>query len=156
MFKEKTRTFFVIVFLENATKFWRKKACLKNVSDYVQKFLQKMPLQTRRQITYLGNARISFRNILPWRSWCNRCCFDAQMCFEPKKMQLPRIGLGCYFGKWFMYPGLNFTYGVETLILQELQKVPNLSHYKIMVLNLHRVTENDNMILLQNEDWYLS
>ena len=49
-------------------------------------YLQKMPLQTRRQITYLGNARISFRNILPWRSWCNRCCFDAQMCFEPKNV----------------------------------------------------------------------
>ena len=46
--------------------------------------------------------------------------------------------------------------GVDTLILWALQKVPNLSHYKIMVLNLQRVKENDNMILLQNEDLFLS
>ena len=26
----------------------------------------------------------------------------------------------------------------------------------MMVLNLQRITENDNMILLQNEDWFLS
>ena len=32
--------------------------------------------------------------------------------------------------------GLNLTYGVETLILWALQKVPNFSHYKMMVLNL--------------------
>ena len=24
----------------------------------------------------------------------------------------------------------------------------------MMVLNLHRITENDNVILLQNEDWF--
>ena len=53
-------------------------------------------------------------------------------------------------------PGLNFTYVVETLILYQSLKVPNLSHYKMMVLNLHRITENDNIILLQNEDWFLS
>ena len=53
-------------------------------------------------------------------------------------------------------------------------KIPNLSHYKMMVLNLQRITENDNMITatkwrlvftikllegdtppLQNEDWLL-
>ena len=55
-----------------------------------------------------------------------------------------------------IHPGLNFTYGVETLILYQSLKVPNLSHYKMMVLNLHRITENDNIILLQNEDWFLS
>lgn len=53
-------------------------------------------------------------------------------------------------------PDLNFTYGVETLILYQSLKIPNLSHYKMMVLNLQRITENDNMILLQNEDWFLS
>ena len=26
----------------------------------------------------------------------------------------------------------------------------------MIVLNLQRITENDNMILLQNEDWFLS
>ena len=50
----------------------------------------------------------------------------------------------------YVYPGLNFTYGVETLILYQSLKIPNLSHYKMMVLNLQRITENDNMILLQN------
>jgi len=55
-----------------------------------------------------------------------------------------------------LHPGLSFTYGVETLILYQSLKIPNLSHYKIMVLNLQRITENDNMILLQNEDWCLS
>ena len=54
------------------------------------------------------------------------------------------------------HPGLNFTYGVETLILYQSLKIPNLSHYKMMVLNLQRITENGNMILLQNEDWFLS
>ena len=54
------------------------------------------------------------------------------------------------------YPGLNFTYGVGTLILYQSLKIPNLSHYKMMVLNLQGITENDNMILLQNEDWFLS
>ena len=54
----------------------------------------------------------------------------------------------------YIYPGLNFTYVVETLILYQSLKVPNLSHYKMMVLNLHRITENDNIILLQNEDWF--
>jgi hypothetical protein len=53
-------------------------------------------------------------------------------------------------------PGLDFTYGVETPILYQSLKVPNLSHYRIMVRNLPRITENDNMILLQNEDWFLS
>jgi hypothetical protein len=49
---------------------------------------------------------------------------------------------------------LDFTYGVETRHFVGIAKVPNLSHYKMMVLNLQRVTENDNMILLQNEDWF--
>ena len=31
-----------------------------------------------------------------------------------------------------------------------------LPPWKMMVLNLQRITENDNMILLQNEDWFLS
>ena len=53
-------------------------------------------------------------------------------------------------------PSLNFTYGVETLILYQRLKIPNLSHYKMMVLNLQGITENDNMILLQNEDGFLS
>ena len=53
-------------------------------------------------------------------------------------------------------PSLNFTYGVETLILYQSLKIPNLSHYKMMVLNLQGITENDNMILLQNEDGFLS
>jgi hypothetical protein len=53
-------------------------------------------------------------------------------------------------------PGLDFTYGVETPILYQSLKVPNLSHYRIMVRNLPRITENDNMILLQKEDWFLS
>ena len=51
-------------------------------------------------------------------------------------------------------PSLNFTYGVETLILYQSLKIPNLSHYKMMVLNLQGITENDNMILLQNEDGF--
>ena len=42
------------------------------------------------------------------------------------------------------------------LILYWSIKIPNLSHYKTMVLNHQRITENDNMILLQNEDWFLS
>ena len=46
-------------------------------------------------------------------------------------------------------------YGVETRHLAGIAKVPNLSHYKMMA-NLRRVTENDNMILLQNEDGFLS
>ena len=41
MFKETNRTCFVIFCLENATKFWRQKACLENVSDYVQTFISK-------------------------------------------------------------------------------------------------------------------
>lgn len=32
--------------------------------------------------------------------------------------------------------------------------VPNLNHYEIVVLNLLRVTEDDNVILLQNENWF--
>jgi len=52
------------------------------------------------------------------------------------------------------HPGLDFTYGVETRHFVGIAKVPNLSHYKMMVLNLQRVTKNDNMILLQNEDWF--
>ena len=56
----------------------------------------------------------------------------------------------------FSYPGLNFTYGVETLILYQSLKIPTLSHYKMMVLNLQRIMENDSMILLQNEDCFLS
>ena len=43
---------------------------------------------------------------------------------------------------------------VETLILYQSLKIPNLSHYKMMVLNLQRITEHDNMTLLQNEDWF--
>ena len=42
------------------------------------------------------------------------------------------------------------------LILYWSIKIPNLSHYKMMVLNPQRIAENDNMILLQNEDWFLS
>ena len=49
---------------------------------------------------------------------------------------------------------LKFSYGVETRHFVGIAKVPNLSHYKMMLLNLLRVTENDNMILLQNEDLF--
>ena len=41
-------------------------------------------------------------------------------------------------------------------ISYQSSKNPNLSHYKMMVLNPQRITENDNMILLQNEGWFLS
>ena len=47
-------------------------------------------------------------------------------------------------------------WGREPAILYQSIKIPNLSHYKMMVLNPQRITENDNMILLQNEDWFLS
>ena len=53
------------------------------------------------------------------------------------------------------HTGLDFTYGFKTRQFVGIAKVPNLSHYT-MVLNLQRVTENDNMILLQNEDCFLS
>ena len=56
----------------------------------------------------------------------------------------------------FTYPRLNFTYGVRTRHSVGIEFVPNVSHYKMMVLNLLRVTENVNMILLQNEDCFLS
>ena len=46
-------------------------------------------------------------------------------------------------------------WGREPILYQSI-KIPNLSHYKMMVLNPQRITENDNMILLQNEDWFLS
>ena len=42
------------------------------------------------------------------------------------------------------------------LSLYQSLKIPNLSHYKMMVPNLQRIAENDNLILLQNEDWFLS
>jgi hypothetical protein len=44
-------------------------------------------------------------------------------------------------------------WGREPILYQSI-KIPNLSHYKMMVLNPQRITENDNMILLQNEDWF--
>ena len=47
-------------------------------------------------------------------------------------------------------------YGVTTPHFVGIAFVPNLSHFKMMVLNLLRVSENDNMILLQNEDVFLS
>ena len=46
-------------------------------------------------------------------------------------------------------------WGREPILYQSI-KIPNLSHYKMMVLNPQRITENDNMILLQNDDWFLS
>ena len=46
-------------------------------------------------------------------------------------------------------------WGREPILYQSI-KIPNLSHYKMMVLNPQRITENDSMILLQNEDWFLS
>ena len=51
------------------------------------------------------------------------------------------------------HTGLDFTYGFKTRQFVGIAKVPNLSHYT-MVLNLQRVTENDNMILLQNEVFF--
>ena len=57
---------------------------------------------------------------------------------------------------YYKYPRLNFTYGVGTRHFVGIAFVPNLSHYKMMVLHLLRVSENNNMILLQNEDWFLS
>ena len=54
------------------------------------------------------------------------------------------------------HPGLDFIYGIYGFKIRHfvrIAKVPNLSHYT-MVLNLQRVTENDNMILLQNEDCF--
>ena len=52
------------------------------------------------------------------------------------------------------HTGLDFTYGFKTRQFVGIAKVPNLSHYT-MVLNLQRVTENDNMILLQNEVFFI-
>ena len=49
----------------------------------------------------------------------------------------------------------NFTYGVVTRHFAGIKFIHNARFYKMMVLNLLRVTKNDNMILLQNEDWFL-
>ena len=43
---------------------------------------------------------------------------------------------------------LKFSYGIGTPYYIGIAFVPNLSHYKMMVLNPLRVTENDNMTLL--------
>ena len=42
-------------------------------------------------------------------------------------------------------PHLNFTYGVVTAILSALHLVHDVSLYKMMVPNLLRLTENDNL-----------
>ena len=44
----------------------------------------------------------------------------------------------------------NFTYGVVTRHFAGIKFIHNARFYKMMVLNLLRVTKNDNMILLQN------
>ena len=63
---------------------------------------------------------------------------------------------GAYWCKLRQGSRFEFHLWVETLILYQSLKVPKLSHYKMMVLNLHRIAENDNMILLQNEALFLS
>ena len=45
---------------------------------------------------------------------------------------------------------LNFTYGIETRHYVGIAQVPNLSHCKMTVLNLRRVTESN-----KNEYWFL-
>ena len=57
----------------------------------------------------------------------------------------------------FIHPSrFEFTYGVETRYFAGIATVPNLSPYKMMVQNLQNAMKNDNMILLQNEEWFLS
>ena len=59
-------------------------------------------------------------------------------------------GLRIVYGSRFEF----LLWGREPILYQSI-KIPNLSHYKMMVLNPQRITEND-VILLQNEDCFLS
>ena len=54
------------------------------------------------------------------------------------------------------HPRFNFTYGVGTSHFVGIKFIHNISLYKMVFLNLQSVVEHDNMILLQNEDGFLS